>query len=117
MMRYLRLYVAFARISLLGEMTFGADYLIMTFVVLAWLCLMAFFYDRLFEFTAAVAGWSKSEYFFYLGTYFLMESVIETIFMSNVVEFAELVRSGNLDLMLLKPVDEQFLVSCRQVEF
>ena len=116
-MRYVRLYAAFARISLLGEMAFRANYLIKTFVEVAWLCLMAFFYDRLFEFTAEVAGWTKSEYFFYLGTYFLLESMIETIFMSNVVEFAELVRSGNLDLMLLKPVDEQFLVSCRQVEF
>lgn len=117
MLRYLRLYSAFARISLQGEMAFRANYLIKTFVEVAWLCLMAFFYDRLFEFTAAVAGWSKPEYFFYLGTYFLMESIIETFFMSNVVEFAELVRSGNLDLLLLKPVDEQFLVSCRQVEF
>jgi ABC-2 type transport system permease protein len=117
MMRYLRLYTAFARISLQGEMAFRANYLIKTFVEVAWLCLMAFFYDRLFEYTSIVAGWSKSEYFFFLGTYFLMESMIETLFMSNVVEFSELVRSGNLDLMLLKPVDEQFLVTCKQVEF
>ena len=59
MMRYIRLYCAFARISLLGEMSFRANYLIKTFVEVAWLCLMAFFYDRLFEFTAAVAGWSS----------------------------------------------------------
>lgn len=115
--RYLRLFVSFARVSLLGELAFRANYLLKVAVELAWLGLMVFFYERLFEFTAAVAGWSRTQYFFFLGTYYLLESIIESLFMANVGEFSELVRTGNLDLMLLKPVDEQFLVSCRHVEF
>lgn len=117
MMRYLRLYASFARVSLLGEMAFRANYLLKVTVELAWLGLMMFFYDKLFDQTSIVAGWSKDQYFFFIGTYWVLESVIETFFMANVGEFAELVRSGNLDLVLLKPVDEQFLITCRQVEF
>jgi ABC-2 type transport system permease protein len=86
-------------------------------VEVLWLSLLLIFYLTLFENTTTIAGWDKWQYLFFLGCYQAMESMIETLFMSNVVEFAELVRTGNLDLMLLKPVDEQFLVSCKQVEF
>ncbi|MBX7102466.1 MAG: ABC-2 family transporter protein [Gemmataceae bacterium] len=113
----MRLFRAFARVSLLGDMAFRGNFLIKVVVELLWLGLMVFFYDRLFDFTAAVAGWSRPQYFFFLGTYYLMESLIETFFLSNFGEFSELVRTGNLDLVLLKPVDEQFLISFRHVEW
>lgn len=43
--------------------------------------------------------------------------MIETFFLENFVEFGDLVRSGNLDLHLLKPIDEQFLLSFRYVDW
>jgi ABC-2 type transport system permease protein len=117
MTRYLRLYASFARISLLGELAFRGNFLLKAVVELTWLGLMIYFYDRLFDFAADVAGWSRAQYFFFLGTYYLLESLNETFFMGNFGEFSELVRTGNLDLILLKPVDEQFLISFRRVEW
>lgn len=117
MLRYLRLFRSFAAISLQGDMAFRGNFLIKVVVELTWLALMVYFYGRLFDFTAAVAGWSRGQYFFFLGTYYLIESIVETLFLANLGEFSELVRSGNLDLILLKPVDEQFLVSCRHIEW
>ena len=35
----------------------------------------------------------------------------------NCNEFAALVRTGDLDFFLLRPVDEQFLVSCRKIDW
>ena len=43
--------------------------------------------------------------------------LIETLFLENCNEFAELVRTGDLDFLLLKPIDEQFLITCRHVDW
>lgn len=117
MFRYLRLFGSLARISLLGELAFRGNFFIKIVVELTWLCLVIYFYDRLFDFTAGVAGWTKPQYFFFIGCYYILESINEALFLGNFGEFSELVRTGNLDLVLLKPVDEQFLVSCRNVEW
>jgi ABC-2 type transport system permease protein len=38
-------------------------------------------------------------------------------FMPNAEEFSELIRTGNLDFALLKPVDTQFLISLQKVDW
>ena len=37
--------------------------------------------------------------------------------MPNAEEFSELIRTGNLDFALLKPIDTQFLISLRRIEW
>ena len=46
-----------------------------------------------------------------------MNGVIEMFFLDNCNEFAELVRTGDLDGLLLKPIDEQFLITCRRIDW
>ena len=46
-----------------------------------------------------------------------MNGLIEMLFLDNCNEFAELVRTGDLDGLLLKPIDEQFLITCRRIDW
>ena len=46
-----------------------------------------------------------------------MNGLIEMFFLDNCNEFAELVRTGDLDGLLLKPIDEQFLITCRRIDW
>ncbi|MFO0811086.1 MAG: ABC-2 family transporter protein [Gemmataceae bacterium] len=115
--RYLKLFVAFGRFSLLNEMAFRANYVAKVAVEILWLFLMIVFYRTLFSQTQAVGGWTEPQYLFFLGCYYALDGLVETLFLSNCSEFAELVRSGNLDFILLKPIDEQFLVSFRNIEW
>ncbi len=39
------------------------------------------------------------------------------LFLENCNDFAELVRTGDLDFLLLRPIDEQFLITCRRVDW
>ncbi|MFL5331127.1 MAG: ABC transporter permease [Gemmataceae bacterium] len=117
MLRHLRLLGSFIKFSLLGEMAFRANYLIKVVVEVLWLVLMIVFYVTLFRNTKAVAGWTEYQYFFFLGCFYALEGVVETLFMNNFNEFGELVRKGDLDLILLQPVDEQFMVSFRSFEW
>ena len=59
----------------------------------------------------------RAQYLFFIGCYFTLEGLIETFFLSNCTEFSELVRTGDLDFYLLKPIDEQFLVTCRNIDW
>ena len=117
MLRHLRLVMSFAKFSLLGEMAFRANFLVKVFVELLWLSLMIAFYNTVFSKTGDVAGWNRYEYFFFLGCFYAMEGLMETLFLGNFGEFAELVRTGNLDLVLLKPADEQVMVSFKTIEW
>ncbi len=117
MIRYLRLFAAFARFGLATEMAFRANFLVKLLVEVLWFGILLIFYWKLFENTASIAGWSRSEYFFFVGCHYALAGMVETLFLTNCTEFAELVRSGNLDTYLLKPMDEQFLVSCRWIDW
>jgi ABC-2 type transport system permease protein len=46
-----------------------------------------------------------------------INSVVQMFFMTNADEFSELIRTGGLDFALLKPIDTQFLISLRKVEW
>jgi ABC-2 type transport system permease protein len=115
--RYLRLFAAFGRFSLLSEMAFRANYLLKVIVEVLWIVLLLLFYKTIFAKTTVIANWSEDEYLFFLGCYYALEGLMETLFLSNFSEFAELVRKGDLDLILLQPVDEQFVVSCRSIDW
>jgi ABC-2 type transport system permease protein len=115
--RYLRLHAAFARFALANEMAFRGNFLLKVLVEVLWLGLLLVFYLVLFSYTDRVAGWTQAEYLFFLGCYYAMEGALETLFLENCSEFAELVRTGNLDVYLLRPIDEQFLITCRKVDW
>jgi ABC-2 type transport system permease protein len=115
--RYFRLWLALARFSLLGELAFRVNFLVKIFVEILWLGILLLFYDTVFAQTSVVATWTRAEYLFFVGTYFTLGGLIETLFLENCNQFADLIRSGDLDFFLLKPIDEQFLISCRSIDW
>lgn len=115
--RYLRLFVAFARYGLVRELAFRGNFLIKISVEVLWLGLVLIFYRTVFAQTSLLAGWSEAEYLFFVGCYFTLEGLIGTLFLENCTAFGDLIRSGDLDFYLLRPLDEQFLISCRTIDW
>jgi ABC-2 type transport system permease protein len=115
--RYLRLYGAFARYGLSREMAFRGNFLAKISVEVLWIFLMLVFYKTVFRQSSQVAGWNEAEYLFFVGCYVTLEGFLETLFLENCLGFADLVRTGDLDFYLLKPIDEQFLISCKSVDY
>jgi ABC-2 type transport system permease protein len=117
--RYLRLWLAIARLALIREMAFRTNYLVKMGVEVFWLVVLLIYYDTIMTHTGrgTIAGWTNAEYLFFVGCYFTLEGFLETFFLSSCGGFADLVRSGDLDFVLLKPIDEQFLVSLRSPDW
>jgi ABC-2 type transport system permease protein len=86
-------------------------------VEVIWLGILLAFYETVFARTNSLAGWSKNEYLFFVGCFFALNGLIECLFLENCNDFADLVRTGDLDFLLVRPIDEQFLVTCRRVDW
>jgi ABC-2 type transport system permease protein len=115
--RYFRLLFAFGRYALLRELAFRGNFLVKISVEVLWLAILLIFYRTVFARTTVVADWTEHQYLFFVGCYFALEGLIETLFLENCNEFSDLIRSGDLDFFLLKPIDEQFLLSCRAIDW
>ena len=117
LLRYTRLFGALSRFTLAREMAFRGNFLAKVSVEVLWLAILLAFYRTVFAKTDGIAGWSESEYLFFVGAFFALNGAVETLFLENCEAFAELVRTGDLDFLLVRPIDEQFLVSCRRVDW
>lgn len=117
---YLRVFLTFARNSLVRDMTFRANFLIDCVSSLSWVLMNLGFYVLIFEYTGEIGaqtGWHKYEFFVFLATTLFVNSLVQTFFMPNAEELSELIRTGSLDFALLKPIDTQFLVSLQRIEW
>lgn len=116
-LRHARLIASLGRYTLAREMSFRGNYLVKLSVELLWLFILLAFYKTVFMKTSTVATWTEPQYLFFVGCHFALNGLIETLFMDGCVDFTELVRTGDLDFILLKPMDEQVLVTCRKIDW
>jgi len=119
---YLRVFLTFIRNSLVRDMMFPANFIIESISSIGWLAMNLALYILIFNYTDSLggsggAGWTKFEFFVFLATSLLINNVVQMFFMPNAEEFSELIRTGNLDFALLKPIDTQFLVSLNKVDW
>lgn len=68
-----------------------------------------------FSHTGDLGGWSRDELLVVLGLHVLLGGLVATFVQPNMTRLMADIREGTFDFALLKPVDTQLLVSCRQV--
>ena len=117
---YMRVFATFARNSLVRNMLFRTNFIIESISSVSWALMNVGFYSIIFQHTPSIGratGWEQYEFYVFLGTTWLINSIVQTFFMPNAEEFSELIRTGGLDFALLKPIDTQFLISFRKVDW
>lgn len=115
--RYLGIYAAFWRNSLVREMGFKANFVLWILVELLWFALQLVFMGVIYSHTDRIASWTKWQVVLLVGANHFVQQLFTALFMNNCVKLSENVRSGGLDFMLLMPVNARFLVSLRHVDF
>ena len=113
---YGRVYWTFFRNSLVREMTFRGNFLIEVFTRAFWFAAQLVLFEIIFRNVGAIHDWSREQYFAFMATGMLINGLVETFFMPNCANFSELIRTGNLDFALLKPIDTQFLISFEKLD-
>ena len=97
---YFRVLRTFLRNSLIRDMTFRANFIIDTLSTTSWVFMNLGFYLLIFEYTDEIGrntGWGKYEFFLFLATTLLINSLIRGLFITNAIEFSEQIRTGMLD--------------------
>lgn len=117
---YWRVFATFARNSLVRDMTFRMNFFLQCVSSIGWTLMNVGFYLIIFQYTNTIgegSGWDRDRFFLFIATTWFINSLVQAFFMPNAEEFSELIRTGGLDFALLKPIDTQFLVSFRKVEW
>ncbi len=114
---YSRVWTTFLRNALVREMTFRGNFLINVVTRSFWFVAQITLFEIIYRNGVSdINGWTRPQYFAFMATGMLINTFVEAFFMPNCAHFSELIRSGNLDFALLKPIDTQFLVSCEKME-
>ncbi len=114
--QYRRVFATFFRNSLIRELTFRSNFLITLITRGFWFSVQVVMFDLIFRNVSQINDWSREEYFGFMATGMLVNAIVEAFFMPNCARFSELIRTGDLDFVLLKPIDTQFLVSLEKME-
>jgi ABC-2 type transport system permease protein len=117
---YWRVFRTFARNSLVRDMTFRTNFVLQCISSIGWTLMNVGFYLILFQYTDSIgrdSGWDRDKFFLFIATTWFINSLVQAFFMPNAEEFSELIRTGGLDFALLKPIDTQFLISFRKVDW
>src|SRR3989344_1307414 len=115
MRRFLTIYRAFFKNSLIREMQFRSHFWIFVVVNLIWAGMAMITFRFIFNQTNQVGGWTFPAILVLTATYYLFDRIFQLLFEVNFSRINYLVNSGDLDLILTKPVSGQFFISLRQI--
>ena len=114
--RYLTIYAALWKHSIVREMGFKANFLLWIVVEMLWFALQLSFMFVIYSHTDRIGTWSKWQVVMLLGASHFIQQIFTAIFLTNCTQLSELIRTGKLDFMLLLPVNTRFMISFRQVD-
>jgi ABC-2 type transport system permease protein len=114
--RYLGIYAALWRNSLIREMQFKTNFVLWILVELLWFALQITFITVIYSHTDHIGDWTKWEVVLLIGTSNFIQQLFTAFFLSNLVQLSELIRTGRLDFMLLLPINTRFVISLRQID-
>jgi len=116
MLRYLRIWLASARYSVVRTMMFRFDFIMWTLVELLWMAVNILLVAVIYRHTDSIAGWSQYEMLLLVGTAMLIQRLLMGLFWSNLFELGRNIRTGHFDFFLAQPGYPLFMVSTRKVD-
>lgn len=80
-----------------------------------WYVLQLSVFEVLYTHTNVIAGWDVYSMRVFMGTLFVVDVLYMILIHENMEAVWSMIRKGDLDLYLVKPVNSQFMISCRKV--
>ena len=115
--KYLNIWKTFFSNSLTRDMEFKANFISNIGVDLIYYISLYLFYHVIFQFTDSIGTFDKDVVIIFLIVTYMIDSFFEFLFGANIYSFNQMIIKGNLDFILTKPINSQFLLSLRYVGF
>jgi ABC-2 type transport system permease protein len=109
--RYFKIYLVILKINLTHLFIYRANLINNVISSLAWgmfsIITMLLFTSQ----TKQVLSWSREELMFLTATYAVLIGIFHTLFSRNFDRLSQIIHYGELDSLLVKPMDSQFTIS------
>ncbi|MDX9730754.1 MAG: ABC-2 family transporter protein [Bdellovibrionales bacterium] len=113
--KYTYLFVSFFKASLMAELEFRFNIAARIVTDIVWYIAQLSVFEVLFRHTENLSGWTLPETRVFMGLLFVTDSIFMMLFSENLDRMGEKVRRGELDLLLVKPVNSQWMMSFQKV--
>lgn len=114
MRRYWEIYLSLFQTSLIADLEFRLNFVLKTITDIIWYLAQMTVFEVLYHHTQQIAGWDLSKARVFMSVLFTMDAIWMVVFHANLDELSYKVRRGELDLLLVKPVHSQFLISLQR---
>lgn len=117
MAKYWKISFLLLKQSLLRELSFRGNFFLSIGTNLLWLLVSIIFFDAIYLHVSSIGGWKLDEILLLVSISEIVHLTYKGLLGRNVARIPNLVRTGRLDHLLLKPMDSQFLVSLHRVDY
>ncbi|MDR6676237.1 ABC transporter permease [Pseudomonas oryzihabitans] len=100
---------------MLAELEFRINALTNALNTIVGMLLALYFLNAMFNEVGSLGGWSLYQVLGLFGVALILEGLLEVWLFPSLHSLSEQVRTGDLDYLLVRPVDSQFLVSCSKI--
>ncbi len=115
--RYIKLFFSFAKANILLNLEYRAN-LISNFIAdVTWYLGSIAVFETVYAYTQQVGGWTLAEIRVFMGITFLIDYFFMILITEGIEYLQQSVANGDLDLLLTKPVESQFILAFRKMAF
>ncbi len=113
--RCLRLLKVFAKVSLMSQLEYRANFAAGVAVETGWMLIKLLYVAVVYRVGADIGVLTPDHILLFVGIYTLMTGFY-MLYYGNFTSISRMVREGELDLYLVKPVSLQFLITMRRLD-
>lgn len=112
--KYIRLYIAMFKASFIADLEYRANFFTRIMTDILWYVAQVLTFEVIYQHTERIGDWDKYQMRVFLGLLFVIDAIYMIIIHENLENISEKVRKGDLDLLLAKPVDSQFMLTLQK---
>lgn len=117
MKRYIKLYGRLLRLNLISLLTYRVNFVNNVVASIGWGLMSLYTVIMLTAKITDAYGWKREELLLFNGIYGVVIGIFHMFLSINMGRFSRIIHMGDLDGILIKPVDSQFAVSLWMVNF
>lgn len=115
--KYITLYLLFIKNCLIVQMEYRANFFISICIECAFLFIKILYVIVIFKANVNINGLSPYAILMFIGSYTIMTGIMDAIYFPNLSKIPNYMRNGDLDMLIIKPVSAQFIVTLRHIDF
>ncbi len=112
--KYASLYSAMFKASFISDLEYRANFFTRIITDIFWYFAQVMTFEVIYKHTEKIGDWNIAQMRVFLGVLFISDGLYMMFLHENIENISEKVRKGDLDLLLAKPVNSQFMLSLQR---